>query len=106
MVADGAEPDDGGDATRFEREVAECNLALIGCALDAAVDRGAVVQAMLAELCRLSAHTADDAFDQWASLFEDIEAATTELLARQACYQAAVAAIAAPIPASLLAFLG
>ncbi|MGH8889714.1 MAG: hypothetical protein ACRDV3_08115 [Acidothermaceae bacterium] len=80
-------------------------LLLVASAREAAVERSTFVGAVVSEIARISAGSASSAHETWSAVLDEIEATTTELLAQQACYRAAGAAITTPLAPSLLAFL-
>jgi len=99
------------DASRgLDADEEQLKLLTFAGARDAAEERLLVVEAMLADLDRISADaesTNGDRFDDdWLSeAGAKDDHAATDLLMRQACYRAASAAVASPVAASLAAFL-
>jgi len=90
---------------RLDLDEEHSKLLLVESAREAAVERSMFVGAVVSEIARISAGSASSARETWSAVLDEIEATTTELLAQQACYRAASAAIATPVAPSLLAFL-
>lgn len=98
-------PDDEAVTPAVDLDEEHLKLLLVENARMLAAERSMFVGAVVGEIARISAGSATAARETWSTVLDEIEATTTQLLAQQACYRAAGAAIATPVAPSLLAFL-